>query len=202
MILVSKTQCLFIFLLHFLSAILSNRNYVVSINNLHHLTQYQTVAPSFDHFLVNTHLLRPLYLSYTDTNYAWFSFLCVLNLHSTNLNIHFTIYYVSWRVWFLDLQTVTYIFTSYFILPFSFSFFSLIAMIPLISPLCISLLSSCFQMLLLSSLSSWCYLFSSCLSSPLFISSLHFISCLFSFPLNNLLTHESITAHFFKQKFF
>ena len=86
-----------------------------------------------------------------------FSFLCVPNLHPTKLNIHFTIYYVSWRVWFLDLQTVTYIFYLTFILPFSFSFFSLIAMIPLISPLCISLLSSCFQMLLLSSLSSWCY---------------------------------------------
>ena len=116
-----------------------------------------TVAPSFDHFIVNSHLLRPLYLSYTDTTYAWFSFLCVPNLHSTSLKIHFTIYYVSWRVWFLDLQAVTYIFYLIFILPFSFSFFSLIAMIPLISPLCISLLSSCFQMLLLSSLSSWCY---------------------------------------------
>ena len=38
LILVSKIQCIFILSLYFLSVILSNRNYVAHINNLHHLT--------------------------------------------------------------------------------------------------------------------------------------------------------------------
>ena len=56
------------------------------------------VAPSVDYFSSTVTFSVPLYLSYTDTTYAWFSFLCVPSLHSTNLNIHFTLYYVSWRV--------------------------------------------------------------------------------------------------------
>ena len=148
------------------------------------------MAPSFDHIIVNSHLLYPLYLSYLDTSYVWFSFLCVPNLHSTNLNIHFTLYYVSWRVWFLDLQTVTYIFYLIFYTTLFLFVFFLSAMILFISPLRISLLSSCSQMLLLSFLSSWCYSCSYHLSSSL----------LFSFSQNQSFSTQVYNRTLFQTK--